>query len=283
MIFIQNSLFKNILSHSASPAAKQNWIYVTSVSHYRHTADDIPFYRDHALGYQMFYSVSGQGWLDYEGIYQKISPGTITCIDLGKRHGIGAVKGSIWEHYWILCHGKAFEDIYTLVFNKNNVHKLQNPSQFANSFKELYFSKQNHSVYFDIDAMSVILQVCSTLMNQDPSFVRKKDPFSIMLKQTIEYIDNNYFKELDVAVLAENAGYSRFHFSRLFKAHTGFSPRGYITKVRIEKAKDMLTRSNFPLQIIAEKAGFGTVNYLIRVFKEQENITPGKYRRLQSF
>jgi AraC family transcriptional regulator, arabinose operon regulatory protein len=280
---MQDKLFKNTFNHSPNPMAKENWIFITSVSHYRHTADDTSFYRDYAQGFQMFYTVSGQGWLDYEGTYQKIMPGTITCVDLEKRHGFGAAPGSIWEHYWLICHGKAFEDIYTLIFNKNNVQALQQPSQLSDCFKQLFFSKQSNSVYFDIDAMATVMQVCSALINQNSTLDIKQDPFSTTLKQVIDFINNNYSSELDIAALAEKSGYSRFHFSRLFKAHTGFSPGSYITKIRLEKAKDMLSKSDLPIEIIAEKVGFNTVNYFIRAFKEQEHITPGKYRRTQSF
>lgn len=276
-------LYERAHSHTPSPMAKQNWIYVTSVSHYRHTADDIPFYRDYAHGFQMFYTVSGQGWLDYEGSFQKVIPGTVTCVDLGKKHGFGAEPGGVWEHYWLICHGKAFKDIYSLIFNKNNTHKLLDSSLVSDYFKKLYYLKQNNSVYFDIDAMTIIMKVCSALVSQSTAFDKKQDTFSAMLTHIIDYINKNYSQDLDISGLAEKAGYSRFHFSRLFKEYTGFSPSSYITKIRLEKAKDMLRKSDIPLELVAAKAGFNTVNYFIRSFNEHEGITPGKYRKIQSF
>jgi AraC-like DNA-binding protein len=280
---MQDKLFKKTFNHSPNPMAKQNWIFVTSVSHYRHPADDIPFYRESSQGFQMFYTVAGQGWLDYEGSYQKIVPGTITCVDLEKSHGFGAAYGSTWEHYWLICHGKPFQDIYSLLFNKNNVLPLQNTVQILDFFKQLYQLKQNSSVYFDIEAMSIILQICSAALNQSSVSNKEQNPFSASLKHTIEFINKNYAQELDIAALAENANYSRFHFSRLFKAHIGFSPSNYITKIRLEKAKDLLKKSDLSLEIVAEKSGFNTVSYFIRTFKEWEGSTPGKYRKMNAF
>lgn len=283
VIILQDKLFKTSFSHSPNPIAKQNWIYVSSVSHYRHTSDDTPFYRDYAEGFQMFYTVSGQGWLDYDGTNQKIEPDTITCIDLGKRHGIGAAAGSVWEHYWLICHGMAFRDLYILFFNRNNVRFLQASSQLGVLFKQFYSSKQSNSVYFDVEAMAIIMQICSSLMNQSSTLDKKYNPFSSLLTHTIEFIGRNFQHDIDVAALAENAGYSRFHFSRKFKAYTGFTPGSYITKIRLEKAKDIISKSDLPLEIVAEKTGFKTVNYFIRVFKDLEGITPGKYRRIKGF
>ena len=115
----------------------------------------------------MFYTVSGNGWLDYNGCYKKIVPGTITCVDLEKRHGFGADRGSIWEHYWLIGHGAAFQNIYSLLFNKSNVIPVQNPTQFLDFFKQLYFLKKSNTLYFDLQSASIILQISSAIVNQN--------------------------------------------------------------------------------------------------------------------
>ena len=280
---MKNKLFKNTFNHSPSPITKQDWIYITSISHYRHIADDTPFYREYSQGFQMFYTVSGNGWLDYNGSYQEIVQGSITCVDLEKRHGFGAALGSTWEHYWLIFHGKVFKDLYSLIFNKRNTLTIQSPEKFLDFFKQLYELKQNNSAYFDLEAMSILLQICAAIVNQNSVSLKKHDSFSNALKETIEFINNNYTLELNINSLAERAGYSRFHFSRLFKSYTGFSPSSYIIKTRLEKAKDMLCKSNFSLEVVSQESGFNTVNYFIKTFKEWEGTTPGKYRKEQFF
>jgi AraC family transcriptional regulator len=88
---------------------------------------------------------------------------------------------------------------------------------------------------------------------------------------------------LKIDDLLHIACYSRYHFSRLFKAVTGFNPHEYIVKYRINKAKTLLNKSIMSIDEIAEIIGFDTTSNFIHTFKKLENITPSKYRKSQVY
>lgn len=281
---MDNNLFKKTYNHTPNRMAQENWIYLTAISHYKHEADPIPFYRNYFEGYQMFYTLSGKGWLDYQGNYQYIIPGTLVCIDLQKKHGMGAVPGHIWEHYWVTINGKAFEDIYNSFFLKTNLHHLKKTDLVKKLFEELFYLKNANYIFFDFKSMSNILQIVSEILtNEGPSSQNVSNTQLSSIQKAVLYIKENYMENIDLNDLSNVAGYSSYHFSRIFKMHTGFSPTDYVIKTRLERSKDLLLKSNLSIQVVAENSGFHSVNYFIKVFKEWEGITPARYKNLPNF
>ncbi|WP_260869941.1 helix-turn-helix domain-containing protein, partial [Bacillus thuringiensis] len=61
-----------------------------------------------------------------------------------------------------------------------------------------------------------------------------------IIEDTKEIIENKYWKNIHLNTLAEEVGVSRFHLNRIFKNRTGYTPRMYLEKIRIQKAKELL-------------------------------------------
>jgi len=86
-------------------------------------------------------------------------------------------------------------------------------------------------------------------------------------------------RDLSVAALAERASMSERHFARLFLAETGQTPARFVEALRLERAKTHLERSAWPLERVAQKAGFGSVDSLQRSLRRHAGITPEQYRQ----
>lgn len=99
------------------------------------------------------------------------------------------------------------------------------------------------------------------------------------LRRVIEYIDEHYAEPITLDRLATEAGLSPFHFSRLFRDATGFTPHRYVTDRRIQAARKALERET-PLRGIALESGFGSQDNFTRVFRKTMGLTPGQYRDL---
>jgi len=78
--------------------------------------------------------------------------------------------------------------------------------------------------------------------------------------------------------LAEKAGYSRSHFSRLFRQQTGLSPQQYVINARIALAKELLRGSTLSVSEIALRAGYGDVFGFSTQFRRRTGQTPSGYR-----
>jgi transcriptional regulator GlxA family with amidase domain len=84
--------------------------------------------------------------------------------------------------------------------------------------------------------------------------------------------------ELGLAALAELAGVSPRHLSRLFRAELGMNPVAYVELTRVDIARRLLEDSAAPIKAIAHAAGFGSTTTLRRAFLRRLRVTPLQYR-----
>lgn len=94
------------------------------------------------------------------------------------------------------------------------------------------------------------------------------------------YMNEHCTRELRVEELAELAGYSKFHFTRLFKSYIGMSYYDYLTRQRIMRAELLLADPALSVTEVAMRAGFGSLATFNRVFKSYRQCTPTQYREL---
>ncbi len=100
------------------------------------------------------------------------------------------------------------------------------------------------------------------------------------LRRVLDFIEARIAAEITLEDLAAEACLSPFHFSRQFRAATGFAPHRYVTERRIEAAKEKLRFAQSSLVEIAIDTGFGSQANFTRVFRKRTGLTPGQYRAL---
>lgn len=100
-----------------------------------------------------------------------------------------------------------------------------------------------------------------------------------IIKKIKRYIDENLNKNLDLVNIAELYGFSYHYLSAYFNKHSkeGFSE--YLNKVRIDRAKHMLQKTNMSISSISEEVGYSEQSYFCKVFKKIVGLTPSNYRR----
>ena len=94
------------------------------------------------------------------------------------------------------------------------------------------------------------------------------------------YMNEHCTRELRVEELAELAGYSKFHFTRLFKSVIGMSYYDYLIGQRIMRAELLLADPALSVTEVAMRAGFGSLATFNRAFKAYRQCTPTQYREL---
>jgi AraC-like DNA-binding protein len=93
-----------------------------------------------------------------------------------------------------------------------------------------------------------------------------------------EHIDRHYARELTVDTLAALAGLSPFHFIRAFRAAFGQTPHQYVRGRRIERAKELLATTMFPVTEVCDKVGFQSLGSFTTLFRRLTGETPAEYR-----
>lgn len=98
------------------------------------------------------------------------------------------------------------------------------------------------------------------------------------LKEAVQFIHAHYDRPLNMAIVSNHVSLNYSYFSEAFKAYTGESFVIYLKKVRIAKAKLLLTESSYRLNEISQQVGFESSRHFSKVFRELEGITPQEYR-----
>jgi AraC family transcriptional regulator len=98
------------------------------------------------------------------------------------------------------------------------------------------------------------------------------------LRRALEFMHDNYARELALEEIAAAAYLSEFHFARLFKQITGVTPHVYLANIRIEKSRKLLMETQIPIIEIVAMVGYQSQSHFTKIFKSVTGLTPRTYR-----
>ncbi len=98
-------------------------------------------------------------------------------------------------------------------------------------------------------------------------------------RRCLDFMRGRLSEDISLEDLAAEAQLSPFHFARMFKQSVGVPPRVYLTRIRMEKACELLENTDLPVTEIAFDVGYSSNQALARVFLKERNMTPTAYRR----
>ncbi|CQR57403.1 response regulator transcription factor [Paenibacillus riograndensis] len=93
------------------------------------------------------------------------------------------------------------------------------------------------------------------------------------------YVMNHIGEKVGMDEMARRLGLNPTHFSRLFKVETGLTFIEYVTKLKMERAQDLLNQTNSTIVEIAEQLAYDNVSYFIKLFRNFSGMTPVEYRK----
>jgi AraC-like DNA-binding protein/mannose-6-phosphate isomerase-like protein (cupin superfamily) len=153
-----------------------------------------------------------------------------------------------------------------------------------NRITDIYF---RHESMWELNVYARILHIFASFGRQTLS---QSNPFPDQgtaavqkgydhFTKLLTYLENNVQHCLSLEEAAEFTGYSKFHFSRLFKEYIGSTYYEYIQSLRIRTAKELLA-TDISVTEVAYQTGFNDLASFSRAFKNNTGITPTKYRSL---
>jgi YesN/AraC family two-component response regulator len=99
------------------------------------------------------------------------------------------------------------------------------------------------------------------------------------LRRARAYIEQHYAEPLRLEAVAKVAGFAPNYFSQLFKKRERVTFEQYVHKLRIQRARQLLSSTTLEVQRVAQLAGFSSSTYFCRAFKHDEGSTPAQFRR----
>ena len=151
---------------------------------------------------------------------------------------------------------------------------------------EIYFAEEpmwELRMYADIlNFFAIISQDRLDKMMTIPSKVgNKQKEYLDKFNSLFTYIDEHYTDDLTLEFAADLTGYSKFHFTRLFKQFSNTTFYDYLCFKRIKVAEELLINPSLSITDVAIRSGFPSISTFNRLFKKLKNCTPTEYRELR--
>lgn len=102
---------------------------------------------------------------------------------------------------------------------------------------------------------------------------------NVSIEKTVKYIESNLNESMDIEKLAKVAGYSPYHFSRIFKQATGENIASMVKRLRLALGVKQLLNLDMPVTEVGQETGYETPSSFNKVFKQTFGCSPSQYRK----
>lgn len=196
-------------------------------------------------------------------------------VDVGHASAISSFLNEIaWQQVAAQADEKQIRDRFFYLANET-VRKVDPrvwsmsgyPGEPAQFLAEVYHSRYMRDLVDQISVVMERLAQCADYNSKDNE-----------MKRLLDYIDRHYGDSLKLETLAVLFNYSSSYLGQLFKSYTGEYFNGYLDRIRIQKAKELLAQ-DMKVYEVAERVGYSNVNYFYSKFKKLEGISPSFYQK----
>ncbi|MFH5187177.1 helix-turn-helix domain-containing protein [Paenibacillus sp. TAB 01] len=167
-------------------------------------------------------------------------------------------------------------------FPLEGMYTVTNTPQLIYLFEQLDTSWKRRGHMTAMRRKILLLEFFLTLI-QDFRAQKIAGDTTAAIELTQDYMVGHYQEPLTLEGLAQMAGLSVSHYSRLFKKFIGYSPIDYLTHLRVDRAKELLVLYDYRLKSIANSVGYTDEFYFSRIFKKVTGVSPRDYAKKHRF
>ncbi|MBT9776047.1 AraC family transcriptional regulator [Clostridium sp. MCC353] len=251
--------------------AKNTFFYLHCLGHFW-CSSEYCVRRQEFDSYLILYIKSGSGAVESDGISRRVEAGDLVFLDCHGPHGYYADPE--WEIQWIHLEGKACENYYKLIKSQTlGQVRLTVPYLAERIFDQITSGFSEGRTIRDYLISKYITDLL-TLFFQEASEGQKDNEMGRIAESMTSYICSHLDSPLDLDSLARRCSMSRYHFIRVFKKETGYTPHDFIINARIDKAKYYLKSTNMTVKEISAVCGFQNESSFCTCFKKREGMRP---------
>lgn len=243
-----------------------------------------PFIRNH---YLFHYVISGRGSLDAtaeDGVTTRryeIQAGQGFLICPGLINTYFADEHDPWKYVWVEFDGlRASESLrYAGLTAAQPIYRADDEAQSA-QVRDLMLYIAEHSGASALHLIGYLCLFIDALMQSSSTRVSAQENQlkDFYIQEAVNYIEQNYQRNLTVEEVADACRLNRSYFSKLFKDNVGCPPQEFLIRVRLAKAAELMCSSNAPISEIAVRCGYSNQFHFSRAFKKHYGVPPQKWR-----
>ncbi len=179
-----------------------------------------------------------------------------------------------WEGLWIECRGQQIEHLLEIagIAEQRSIADVQDALPAIEALHQLVQREGDQAA---LEAASLLMRVIALVgrCHRDVS----RDPFTIVVDKIQNWVDQHIDQTIDIEELAQIAGFSTFHFLRVFKQHMSITPGAYIVARRILRAKTLLHQGQLNVSEVGRAVGYDRVQNFSAAFKRETGMSPRRY------
>ena len=225
----------------------------------------------------LHYVVDGQGKLCVQGKEYRIQGGECFVIYPRELAYYEADENNPWRYLWVIFDGPKAEE----VLRTSGIREEQ-PMWYPQENREKVLSCMEKLLYEYEQEYQTVANFYSLLQTIKASAreVQKKEKRHRYYTDKIRrYIEYRYAEEVKVSELAKHCGLNRSYMTKCFTEDTGMSPKEYLMWYRMEKAKELLAKEEFPISNVSYAVGYFDPLAFSKTFKKREGMSPSEYRK----
>ena len=236
--------------------------------------------------YVMHVIMAGRGKLEAGGRECHLKEGDAFLLHPDEEAWYTADNLNPWTYMWVGFQGmKAGECVTNCGFDhgRNVIHDIKHDRLFDYVCEMLkarslsYSSSLRRCAYLQMFLADIIEQYREHIQVMENNNI-ENSPSVTQAKQLLAYITDNYNEKIRINEIAYEMGINRSYLSSSFKRLTGYSPTEYLIKIRMEKAKSLLTKTNHSISDIAAEVGYSDQLAFSKMFKHRFGESPKQYR-----
>lgn len=187
-----------------------------------------------------------------------------------------------WEYSWIGFHGLKVKSMFEkagYLVDDNYIITLEDSGEFASLIDKIVDleKRKPHSEYYLLGYLYLLF---ATLIDYNgEGKVKKYENDSDVLYEIINYIQDNYYKDIKIGEIAKKFGINRTYLSKLFKDKMDISPQKYLINYRLSHALILLKEPSLNTMTVSEMVGYKDYHHFLKIFKSRYKVTPKQYRK----
>ena len=227
--------------------------------------------------FQMVYITKGRGQFATSQIPPcEIQEGTILLLKPGEWHTYRPDESTGWECYWVGFNGTVAKTLN----DENSLMKIGYDEEMVGLYKKILGVSESERPGYQQLLSGMVIHLLAYLFFRekdnnwkDKDVLNKIDKARLIIREKI----NSPISPEEIAV-SLNMSYTWFR--RMFRQYTGLAPAQYITQLKIQKARELLSVTSMPIKEIALELGYESIDYFSTLFKKQTGTTPGQFRNM---
>jgi AraC-like DNA-binding protein len=256
-----------------------------SVGNYRNDPEHSAEREAGALNnFNIHYCVSGKGYAEIDGVVHELRAGEAVLYFPLQKQRYYSSQDEPWDVRWFHFYGGTGLRDYLIEqgFHKSPLWKIRQPVVWEQAHEELLNEAETYRMLRPAHLSMLTYMLLTIFVEQAVALQGSKTGTSSeRIMELLPLMQQEAVKPFILEEWADKVGVTPYYFCKLFRSATRMTPMDFITRCRLQAAKQwLLERKDDNIGQIAEEAGYPSVSYFNKRFMEHEGMTPTAYRRL---